>query len=142
MEFFPRIFAPEESAAMIERMEAFFEETGYGRYALELKTTGEFIGFAGLSRVTFEPWTWPPIEIGWRLKRSAWGQGYATEAAMACLDQAFGVLGLKEISSFTSLLNLRSERVMQKTGMVRVGEFDHPRIEGGHRLRRHVVYVK
>jgi RimJ/RimL family protein N-acetyltransferase len=140
MEFFPRTLTPEESAAMIQRMESFFDETGYGRYALELRSTGEFIGFTGLSRVTFEPWPWPPVEIGWRLKKTAWGNGYAAEAARVCLDEAFQVYGLKEICSFTSLLNVRSERVMQKLGMVRAGEFDHPRIGVGNPLCRHVAY--
>lgn len=141
MRYFPRTFTAQESAEMIDRMEAFFEEHGYGRYVMELKSTGEFIGFTGISTVSFEPFPGPPVEIGWRLKQSAWGMGYATEAALACLDQAVRVHGLEKVSSFTSLLNTPSERVMQRIGMVRWGEFDHPRVPVDHPLRRHVLYT-
>ena len=75
------------------------------------------------------------------MKRDAWGQGYATEAARACLDYGFSQLGMQKIYSWTALSNTPSERVMQKIGMERVGEFDHPMIEAGHPLQRHVLYV-
>jgi RimJ/RimL family protein N-acetyltransferase len=91
MEYFPRTLTPEERAALIGRIEAFFDETGFGLYALELRSTGEFIGFTGLSRVPFDPWPWPSIEIGWRLKRAAWGKGYAAEAGMYRDGQGGGI---------------------------------------------------
>jgi [ribosomal protein S5]-alanine N-acetyltransferase len=141
MEFFPRTQTPEESAAMVQRTTTSFEERGYGRFALELKTTGEFIGFTGFSWVSSsDHWFAPCVEIGWRLKKEAWGFGLATEAAQFCLDYGFLTLGLHEIYSYTSLLNKRSENVMRKLGMTRAGEFEHPMIEPGHVLRPHVVY--
>lgn len=140
MRYFPRVNTAEETMAFLTRIEAFFDEYGYGLFALELKATGEFIGYTGFAKPRFESWFTPCTEIGWRLKKEAWGQGYATEAATACLDHGFRELGLNRVYSFTALSNTRSERVMQKIGMERDGEFDHPMIEVGHPLRRHVLY--
>jgi RimJ/RimL family protein N-acetyltransferase len=142
MRYFPRLYTPEESAGMIKRIDAFFDETGYGLYALELRSTGEFIGYTGFSRPSFEHWFTPCTEIGWRLKQDAWGRGYATEAALACMDHGFRTLELNEVYSFTAVLNTRSEKVMQKIAMIRLGEFDHPKVEAGHPLQRHVLYRK
>lgn len=140
MQYFPHLYSPEESVAMVRRIEAFFDANGYGLYALELRSTGAFIGYTGFAQPSFDSWFTPCVEIGWRLRQEAWGQGYATEAALACLDHGFGAVGLKEVYSFTAALNIPSEKVMQRIGMTKLGEFDHPRLESGHRLRRHVLY--
>ncbi|HXB95712.1 MAG TPA: GNAT family N-acetyltransferase [Puia sp.] len=140
MRFFPRPYTAEESAVMIRQIETFFDKNGYGIYALELRGTGEFLGYTGLAVPSFESWFTPCVEIGWRLRKEAWGKGYATEAALACLDHAFHTLGLGELFSFTSVLNKPSEKVMQRIGMTRLGEFAHPRLEAGHPLRPHVLY--
>jgi RimJ/RimL family protein N-acetyltransferase len=142
MRHFPRLYTAEESAAMVARAEACFDQHGYGLFALELKATGEFIGYTGFAKPGFESWFTPCTEIGWRLKKEAWGKGYATEAASACLDYGFQQLGMEKVFSWTALSNTPSERVMQRIGMTRLGEFDHPRIEAGHPLRRHVLYVR
>ena len=125
---------------MVQRISAFFDENGYGLYALELRSTGEFIGFTGFTKPAFDAWFTPCIEIGWRLRQECWGQGFATEAARACLDHAFQKLALDKIFSFTAVPNTRSEKVMQRIGMIKLGEFDHPRVAPGHRLRPHVLY--
>lgn len=138
--YFPKLLTPVESAESIARMEAFFDEHGFTLYAVDVLATGMFIGFVGLYRPNFEAWFAPCVEIGWRLRREAWGLGYATEAAKECLRFGFGELGLERIYSFTAAPNLRSSRVMEKIGMRLVGEFDHPRIEEGNWLRRHVLY--
>jgi RimJ/RimL family protein N-acetyltransferase len=140
MEFFPRTLTPAESLAMIDRIRAFFESNGYGLFAVELCATREFLGFTGFSRPSFESYFTPCTEIGWRLKKAAWGKGYATEAASACLRYGFDELHMDKIYSWTAVINTRSERVMQKIGMTRAGEFDHPGIEPGHALRPHVLY--
>lgn len=141
MQYFPRIYTREESIAMVGRIEAFFDEYGFGLYALELRSTGEFIGFTGFSQPSFDSWFTPCTEIGWRLRREFWGQGLATEAARACLYHGFHTLGLEKIHSFTAVLNIPSERVMLRIGMTRLSAFDHPRIGPGHPLRPHVLYV-
>ena len=72
------------------------------------------MGYTGLHQITFDVDFAPGIEIGWRLAHEYWGRGYAPEAATACLEYARKSLDIKELFSFTSLPNQRSERVMQK----------------------------
>lgn len=95
-----------------------------------------------LSAVRFPAPFTPAVEIGWRLARSAWGKGYATEAARRALRFAFEDRGLDEVVSFTSAGNLRSQAVMERIGMTRdpAGDFDHPLVADGHPLKRHVLY--
>jgi ribosomal-protein-alanine N-acetyltransferase len=138
--YFPGLATPAESADSIAGFEVHFEQHGYTFYAVDVMETGAFIGFVGLYRTTIDIWFAPCVEIGWRLGRDAWGLGYATEAAKECLRFGFDELGLERIYSFTAVANLRSARVMQKIGMRFVGEFDHPRVEEGSWLRRHVLY--
>lgn len=142
MEFMPRTLTRDESDAMVVRIRDHFAARGFGLYALELRETGEFIGFTGLSVPAFAAHFTPCIEIGWRLAFDCWNRGFATEAALAVRDTAFGALGLPEIVSFTVPHNLASRRVMEKIGMTRdpAEDFDHPRLPEGHALRRHVLY--
>jgi RimJ/RimL family protein N-acetyltransferase len=138
MEHFPALLTREESDDLVDRIEAGFEEHGFGLWAVEAE--GRFVGLAGLSVPGFEAPFLPAVEVGWRLARDAWGRGWATEAAGAALQAAFGPLHLPEVVAFTATTNRRSEQVMRRVGMRRVGGFDHPRLPEGHRLRRHVLY--
>lgn len=142
MEFFPEPLDPRSSDALVSRIEAGRAARGFGLWALEVAASGEFIGFTGLSVPGFEAAFTPAVEVGWRLARRAWGQGYATEAATAALDAAFGPLGLAEVVSFTSVANLRSQAVMRRLGMTHDPscDFEHPSLPSGHRLARHVLY--
>lgn len=140
MEHFPSTMTKEQSDALADRFEGQIDERGWGAWAVERKDGGAFIGFIGLVPVSFEADFTPAVEIGWRLGRPYWGHGYATEGALASLEYAFKELGLDRVVSFTALTNLRSEAVMMRIGMTRVGEFDHPRLPEGHPLRRHVIY--
>ena len=142
MEFFPAPLTATQSDAMIDRIEAHFEQHGFGLYAAQLKNSGDFIGFVGLSIPAFEAHFTPCVEIGWRLAREQWGGGLATEGARAAVRHAFEDMHLPALVSFTVPANLRSIRVMQKLGMSRDPEddFDHPRVPEGHPLRRHVLY--
>ncbi|WBQ06640.1 GNAT family N-acetyltransferase [Kribbella sp. CA-293567] len=142
MEHFPAPLTPAESDAMIERISAMIAERGFGFWAAELRETGQFLGFVGLSVPTFEAPFLPGVEVGWRLAKAAWGKGYATEGARAALAHAFGPLGLDEVLSFTATTNKPSQRVMERIGMTHdeAGDFDHPRLPDGHRLQRHVLY--
>jgi RimJ/RimL family protein N-acetyltransferase len=140
MEFFPNVSTAVETLAQIDRFMTRIEQNGYGFFAVERKDNGQFIGFTGLSQPGFESHFTPCVEIGWRLSKANWNQGFATEAASACLEYGFNKLGLDEIYSFTSVRNKRSERVMIKIGMKKEGVFDHPSIEEGHFLKEHVLY--
>ncbi len=79
MEFFPKPLAREESDALVGRERAEIARRGYGLYAAEEKDTGAFIGFVGLAEVGFAARFTPAIEVAWRLARSSWGKGFATE---------------------------------------------------------------
>ena len=136
MRHFPAVLSRAESDALVDRLEAAFDELGYGRWAVE--ADGRLLGFAGLAWAPFDADFTPALEVGWRLARSAWGRGYATEAATAALARGFEEVD--SIVSFTAIANTRSERVMQRIGMLRQGEFDHPALPQGHPLRRHVLY--
>ena len=142
MEHFPNRLSRAQSDAFVDRMAAALDRNGYGLWALEVAGTGAFIGFAGLQRATFEAPFTPDMEVGWRLARSAWGHGYATEAARAAVRYAFTELDLAELVSFTVPANVRSQAVMRRLGMTHdeADDFDHPRIPPGHPLRRHVLY--
>lgn len=144
MEYFPALLTRTESDALVDRAEAHFVTHGYGPWAAELKPTGEFVGFIGLSIPRFEAHFTPCVEIGWRLAAAHWGRGLATEGAQAVSECALGELRLKEIVSFTSESNVRSRRVMEKIGMTHdaADDFDHPGLPEGHWLRRHVLYRK
>ena len=82
----------------------------------------------------------PVLEIGWRLRRSAWGRGYATEAATTALRFAFEELGREEVVSFTVVGNLRSRAVMERIGLRYLVDYDHP-ILGGPSLPS-VAYLR
>ncbi len=142
MEHFPQVLSRAETREMMARIESFLARHGYGLWAVEVPGVAEFIGYVGLNAPTFEAAFTPCVEIGWRLLAPHWGKGYATEAARAVRDHAFGTVGLKEIVAFTVPANVRSQAVMQKIGMTRdpAEDFDHPRIPAGHPLRRHVLY--
>ncbi len=141
-EHFPRPFTRSESDALIDRVKVSFAERGFGLWAVEVRETGQFIGFTGLSVPRFEAHFMPAVEIGWRLAKDAWGNGYAPEAARASLAYAFGPAGLDELVSFTTTTNKPSQRVMEKIGMTHdeAGDFDHPSLAAGHTLQRHVLY--
>jgi len=142
MEHFPEPLTREQSDLLIERIEAGFERSGYGLWALETRAGGELIGFTGLADVPYETPFTPAVEIGWRLARPAWGAGYASEGARAALAFGFGVAGLEEIVSFATVGNERSRAVMRRIGMERDrdGDFEHPRLPAGHPLAPHVLY--
>ena len=142
MEHFPAPLDRRASDALVEAIEAGFERHGFGLWALESSEGGEFLGFTGLAVPTFEAHFTPAVEIGWRLARSAWGCGYATEAARAALEFGFEQAGLAEIVSFTAASNRRSRAVMERLGMSHDpgDDFDHPALPPGHPLAPHVLY--
>ena len=144
MEHFPAVMTPTQTEAAVDRVRQHVAERGFGWWAVEVPGVAPFIGFVGLWVPSFEAHFTPCVEVGWRLAREYWGQGYATEGARACLRFGFEELGLAEIVSFTTTTNLRSQAVMRRLAMTHdpADDFDHPGIPPGHRLRRHVLYRK
>lgn len=142
MEFFLNPLDEQGSYALYQLICNGLAESGFGGYAVERKDDRAFMGFTGLHQITFDVDFAPGIEIAWRLLPEYWGNGYAPEAASACLEHARTTLGLKEVFAFTSLLNKRSQRVMQKIGMQQVKEFNHPLVPAENPLYKHVLYHK
>ena len=142
MRFFLAPYSLAETEAMVDRANRHQAERGFGLLAAERPGIAPFIGYIGLLVPTYEVPFAPCVEIGWRLAKEHWGMGLAPEGARAVLDYAFGPLGLSEVVSFTSALNLPSIRVMEKIGMTRdpLDDFNHPKVPEGHPLRRHVLY--
>jgi ribosomal-protein-alanine N-acetyltransferase len=121
MRFIPRGASPslERTRATIERFIAHEREQGFGLWAVELKETGELIGDAGLFLVEG---TGPEVEVAYHFGKKSWGQGYATEAAVACIDFGFRECGLTEIIAICYPEHVASRRVMEKAGMTYAGE--------------------
>lgn len=129
MEHFPKPLTKSETASFIQRLQKHQAVRGYCYYAVELIHSGELIGFIGLAYQDFEAEFTPATDIGWRLKKAAWGKGYATEGAKRCLDYAFNELKLENIIAIFPIRNYRSEHVMKKIGMTKMGTFEHPRLK-------------
>ena len=140
MRYFPTTHTKEESLLQIKRLSKHIDDYGYGFFAVERKDNHEFMGFTGLSHPRFESYFTPFVEIGWRLSKQNWGQGFATEAAMACLKLGFEEFDIPEIYSFTTVSNTPSARVMIKIGMIFQGYFEHPMLDDGDDLKTHILY--
>ncbi|MEP4033477.1 GNAT family N-acetyltransferase [Roseibium polysiphoniae] len=144
MRYFPAPLSRELSDALMDKALAKEKSDGFCFAPIEEKASGDFLGFVGLSRPSYaKPLPCDPcVEVGWRLARSAWGKGYATEAAGAWLRFGFITLDLEEIVSFTTVTNAPSRRVMERLGMAYdpADDFLHPAVEQGHPLEPHVLY--
>ena len=113
-----------DSDALVDRFEAHWAARGFGLWAVEDR--GGFVGFAGLAVPWFLPAVLPAVEVGWRLRRAAWGRGYATEAGRAVLAHAFGELALAEVIATILPANTPSIRVAEKLGLELRGTHLHP----------------
>ena len=139
MRYFPSILTDEQTESFYKRIQSEFDRKGWGLYAVELKSNGTVIGSVGLHEIGFDANFTPGVEIGWRLDADYHNQGLATEAAKEVLKLA-QEKGLQRLYSFTAKQNSPSERVMQKIGMTKAGEFEHPNLSLDSPLRTHVLY--
>ncbi|MBV8530513.1 MAG: GNAT family N-acetyltransferase [Candidatus Eremiobacteraeota bacterium] len=141
-EFLRREYPRELSEAQAVAMRRALAENGYGWWAVEIRGGAPFAGVIALQAVPFQAPFTPANEIGWRFSFDHWGRGYATEGARAALRFAFAELGWNEVVAFTAASNQRSRRVMERLGMTHdpADDFDHPKIELGNPLHRHVLY--
>ena len=143
MRYFPRTMSAEESDALAGRLRAMWAEHGYGLSAVRRKADDAFVGMVGIQKVLNPVYSFAPaVEVGWRLARPFWRQGYASEAAHAALAWGFDVLGLSEIVAFTTVTNLPSRAVMTHLGMSYdpASDFLHPLLPDNHPLWPHVLY--
>jgi len=115
MQYYPRSFSREDAAEWIERNLRRYVNDEYGLLAVVLKSSGKVIGDCGLSWQLADGE--PVLELGYHLRRDHWGQGYATEAARACMDYAFRELMVEKLVSLISSENRPSRRVAERNGM-------------------------
>jgi ribosomal-protein-alanine N-acetyltransferase len=105
-----------EAAKVIALVRGQYQDNGIGRWAVEERATGAFVGWCGL-KLEKQVRTFPYYDIGYRLIRSHWGLGYATEAASACLRRGFEVLNYPEICAAVEAEHQASNRILRKIGM-------------------------
>jgi RimJ/RimL family protein N-acetyltransferase len=142
MKFFPTTLTRSESDEMANKIKHLIAERGWGFWAVEERGSQKFMGFVGLHVPIPELPFSPCVEIGWRLAKAYWGQGYATEAAKEVLNFSFARLNLSKIYAFTPVVNLRSRAVMERLQMSNSHEnFEHPMVPFGSPLREHVLYT-
>jgi ribosomal-protein-alanine N-acetyltransferase len=139
---FPSVHTEEQALAEAGRIRAQIAQRGWGFWALEIPGVAPFAGVVGLLVPAYHAHFVPAVEIGWRLARGTWGNGYALEAARAAAQFAFDVLEQDEIVAITTPENASSRKVMERLGMRHdaPGDFDHPGVPEGHPMRRHVLY--
>lgn len=127
--------------AAVGRVFGFQRDFGHTFWLLERKSDGELLGFCGLKRVNAEGTNMTgQFEIGWRLCESAWGQGYAKEAAIASLDLAFGRFGARHVVALTVEQNLESQGLMKRLGMSHREDLDFVDPRLGPELNPTIVY--
>jgi RimJ/RimL family protein N-acetyltransferase len=101
-------------------LELYLRGDGYGVWAAIERSTREFVGWFSLRSDEGDP---EKVELGYRLQRSAWGKGYATEGSLALVDKGFSELGAERIFATTMTVNAASRRVMEKVGLKYVRTF-------------------
>lgn len=130
-----------ESDTLAKTLATFIRKNNWGVWALENKSTQEFIGFTGIKPTPDYLSFSPSIEILWRLDSQYWHKGYASEAATKSLEFAFNTLKIKSIVSYTSAINTPSQKVMQRIGMFNTKKtFQHPKVDKSSPLSAHVLY--
>lgn len=139
MRYFPKMPSYQENEAFIQRMQNLYSEKNYCYFLVEELETKSPIGFIGLADQNYESDFTPATDIGWRIFPGYWRNGYATEGALRCLDYAHD-LNLSEIISVAPKINEPSIAVMQKIGLQKIKEFNHPLLKNSPRLQACVLY--
>jgi RimJ/RimL family protein N-acetyltransferase len=116
------LFTREQMQSWLNRNLEHQAEYGYGLFSVIHKCDGRLIGDCGLEQMTVDGQ--PVAELGYDFRSDAWGQGFATEAAIAVRDYAFAVLGLSQVISLIRIGNVASQRVAEKVGMRQVAKFE------------------
>ena len=141
MQWLGGVADPAALAAAFERLDGYQRDNGHTFWAVERKADGEILGFCGLKRVNAPGASCPgDMEVGWRLREDAWGQGYAKEAAIASLDLAFGRFAAPHVVALTVPGNRASWGLMEKLGMTRRADLDYEDPRFGAELNPTIVY--
>lgn len=141
MRYFPKRLSSAQSDMIAHKCQQLIEDNGWGFWVVSLKETSKFIGMVGLNETHADMPFAPSVEIGWRLQKRYWGQGYATEAARAALCFAFNDLKLDAVVAFTAIINEQSQMIMKRIGMSNTqDDFYHPMLDSDHPLAKHVLF--
>jgi len=149
MKYFPSLLSEKRTMDFMKRMQIQLEKKGYSYLPVEILDNQEFIGMIGISDQKYKIKLEQSdevlsefVDIGWRLKTAAWGKGYATEGASAWMNYGFGKLKLETIYSVAPVINIPSQKVMEKIGFEKIGFFNHPKIESADPTRKCVLFKK
>lgn len=127
--------------AAFDRLDGYLRDYGHTFWIVERKADSEVLGFCGLKRVNAQAAPNPgDMEVGWRLRESAWGQGIAKEAAIASLDLAFGRFAAPHVVALTVAGNVASWGLMERLGMIRRPDLDYHDPKYGPELNPTIVY--
>ncbi len=140
MEHFPAVSTKEQTLEFIQRMIKHYEKYQFCYFAVDRLDTMEMIGFIGLCTQDYLESIGKFVDVGWRLNKTSWGNGFATEGAKACLKFAFDELKLETVYAVATASNTKSFKVMKKIGMVPVLEFEHPKLKDYPRLVNCILY--
>lgn len=126
----------------VGRILGYQRDHGHTLWLVERRSDGELLGFCGLKRVNSPGGEQlaGQFEVGWRLRESAWGQGYAKEAAIASLDLAFGRFEAPHVVALTVEQNIESQGLMNRLGMARREDLDFTDPRFGPDLNPTIVY--
>jgi RimJ/RimL family protein N-acetyltransferase len=139
MRFFEKPLPKDDTLAMMERMERLYEEKGFCYFAVDVLESQSLLGTIGLGWKTFEADFTPTVDLGYRIGKNWWNQGYSTEGAAACLDYARQVQ-IPKVVAMASIGNVASIQVMKKIGMQYWKEFDHPDLQNSPSIQRCSLY--
>jgi len=134
MKLWPFLFDRQGVENWIGQATALYENCGFGRWAVELKATGELVGDCGLNPTSIGDWSY--IDLGWIIHAPHHGNGYASEAARAIVDHAFNALKLPELVAHMADDHPASKAVAERLGMV----FTHAQPYERDRNKRHLFY--
>jgi RimJ/RimL family protein N-acetyltransferase len=142
MEYLGGVAPLERFARYLAGSQSSQAENGFCFWIAERRSDRALLGFCGLKKATISPIV-GEIEIGWRLREDAWGQGYAREGALASLDWGWRNLSCKRIVATAVDRNNRSWGLMERLGMKRAldMDFDYPDYPQGHPCCPHVTYT-
>ncbi len=139
MHFFQRPLTKEDTLAMMERMECLYEEKEFCYFAVDILESRALLGTIGLGWKTFEADFTPTVDLGYRIGKTWWNQGFSTEGAAACLDYA-RQLQIPKVVSMASIGNLASIQIMKKIGMQYWKDFDHSELQEHPEIQRCSLY--
>ena len=141
MKYFPKTLTREQSNTAARKFMRLLVEKSWGFWAVEEKSSGKFIGYAGLHEPKTQFPFSPCVEIAWRMADKYWDNGYVLELGREILRCSFEVINLEEVVYFSSIHNIKGEEIAKALGMKKEEKnFNHPFVNLEHDLSEHYLY--